>query len=858
MRDIHSFTGKTSTYDFYRATELQTDGAGIRVPSSRYRPLLRIIRQWRFLHMIVRSGAGHQLESISGDSAVEGRLSIRCPSCPYPDINLPPGWNVDNPNNRLLYALRLCMDANFRLKEQLVSSHSRDPALVDGLGYFVKRKPYDAWVESKGDTDEISTCVPLAALTKQNTKFSKGLRYTGVGGICCGRSEMIVKLANLKKGERYSTMDYLFGVAMNMSIQLTWILLMYDICCQWFVKLGQRMLEWPVAAFVRRVLSVIPGIGKLHEPGHKQEEHQQYSLNFIRGAASTDGEAMERIWAEHNKLGNASRTMGPGARQDFLEACFGFWNWLKYSGMGASLRSRYARALKDRNLQMEAHEGLTGNLPPPLVQKWEGMCVAWEDAPWPRRDVSNPFEVVEEYQTQADCLRELALDDERQLKGGGIEYPSISPSAFVALVLDVRQSQQKLKDQLKAQRRDPTSRQTTKITEQRNAMRRVLVSLENLRRVYMPGLEQYLKEANLPDLNPDWHPEDVPLYLPSDLPHDRRSRLCVSELLDIEARLQHARCLDSLHGLRHTLRVKSRMILFKNTNVRGQRDSGHSREVINRVVFRARAFAETYREARAAYKNLVGEGEWENRLHILKDCDVQSLRDPALVRVGPGRRGTNEEDEPSRDATRPMEEAGISLIPPDRTEWEHRTKHGTGESRRVISWIWTGGGKLDLEDGADENENEVLRTEWCKSRARMKRAEEEVLLVKEEMRRTLEYLSWTASQWERVSPAEHNAESTLREGMEAYRLCQADIQRDLLRSFRVCWKHPLSEMELMVEVEQDEESGETARTVFDLDAEGQHDCDGDADDDFGSEVEDELGADRDVDEAVSDEDDGGV
>ena len=37
-----------------------------------------------------------------------------------------------------------------------------------------------------------------------NTKFSKGLHYTGVGGVMCGRSEMIMPLGigNLQKGER--------------------------------------------------------------------------------------------------------------------------------------------------------------------------------------------------------------------------------------------------------------------------------------------------------------------------------------------------------------------------------------------------------------------------------------------------------------------------------------------------------------------------------------------------------------------------------------------------------------------------------------------------------------------------------
>ena len=38
-----------------------------------------------------------------------------------------------------------------------------------------------------------------------NTKFSKGLCYTGMGRVMCGQSEMIMPfgIGNLQKGERY-------------------------------------------------------------------------------------------------------------------------------------------------------------------------------------------------------------------------------------------------------------------------------------------------------------------------------------------------------------------------------------------------------------------------------------------------------------------------------------------------------------------------------------------------------------------------------------------------------------------------------------------------------------------------------
>ena len=40
----------------------------------------------------------------------------------------------------------LCMDANFRLKNQLVSNYSQDPGLGIGWAYLVPREPYEEYV----------------------------------------------------------------------------------------------------------------------------------------------------------------------------------------------------------------------------------------------------------------------------------------------------------------------------------------------------------------------------------------------------------------------------------------------------------------------------------------------------------------------------------------------------------------------------------------------------------------------------------------------------------------------------------------------------------------------------------------
>lgn len=58
----------------------------------------------------------------------------------------------------------LCMDANFRLKNQLVSNWSQDPGLGVGLGYMLPRTEYEAYVKSMtSDADVGSLSAPLIA-----------------------------------------------------------------------------------------------------------------------------------------------------------------------------------------------------------------------------------------------------------------------------------------------------------------------------------------------------------------------------------------------------------------------------------------------------------------------------------------------------------------------------------------------------------------------------------------------------------------------------------------------------------------------------------------------------------------------
>ncbi|KAF9471339.1 hypothetical protein BDN70DRAFT_909381 [Pholiota conissans] len=745
LRLLHkmSLSTKASTYDFYRCLEKLTTNTGIDTPKSRYRALFRMILQWRHLQMLKWAGVAHQDGGIS--SIQPGQLAVRCPSCPHPGINLVSGWNHVPDELKFLFTMIICMDANFRLKNQLVSNYSQDPGLGIGWAYMVPRKPYEEYVLSRASEEDISTCVGLQALAKADTKYNAGLRYTGCNITVCGRSEMILPLGvgNLQKGERYCNMDYIFGSTLQF-VLVQVVLISYDIACQWFINLFKRIDEhWPNHIKPRPDMTFIPAIPKLHEPMHKAAGHEVFSLNFIRGCGFTDCECVERVWAPHNALANATKTQGPGSRQDVLDDHFGFWNWEKYISMGSTLLRRYKAAVKERNLQVEGHRGLTESLDRPLVNKWEKICAEWDMDTFPKSK-QNPYQL--DGTGMSFHRMDLADEEAKYLARGGTFLHATSASMFINMGLDLEETHELLP-------------------------------------IYIPGLLQHHTDHPPPQPKSS-NSEDMLLWLPSRISQPHRSRICTAGLAVIEERLRDAQLPDALENIRKILKIKSRLIQFKNKNIRGQRDGTRSRAVIDRVHDRARYSAEKYRDARAAKYALAGPGKWEEIFHVLEDSDIRGYQDPNRLRQRVGRRGVLEDDQKDRAKEVPMGDKEFTLF-----NEERKRRDGTGETRRTLSWIWL----TTTASSAEDDKDDILRSEWARSRARAARGKEEVMLLKEEMRRVLAFLAWKADWWRQRGRIKDNIARDAAEGLRAFAQVQAALQDALAAHFRGLWRAPLEE-----------------------------------------------------------------
>jgi len=327
--------------------------------------------------------------------------------------------------------------------------------------------------------------------------------------------------------------------------------------------------------------------------------------------------------------------------------------------------------------------------------------------------------------------------------------------------------------------------------------------LGGIRGVYVPGLWQYLSKTQ--DEEEDTFPEEIKLWLPSALTPSRAAIACVPGLTEIEDKLRTAHCYDTLESLRHTLRIKTRMVQFKNKNIQGQREGLRSTSVIDWINLKARCLVEKYRRARAAKLALVGEGRWCEVLKPLADGDVRAYTDRNQKKQS-GRKGTvvDESHQPwrgggiSNNAGDDDNEGKLDL------QLEMRTvRDGTGETHKTLSWIWLMEGVRIDESTADSDE--ILRSEWAKSRARAKRGIEEVRLLREEMRRALEFLEWRSKWWILRQTSREVACPELAEGLRAYAQEQSDIQKGLLDSWRNIFSAPLAMVDDATEEEEEEE-----------------------------------------------------
>ncbi|KAJ6474079.1 hypothetical protein DFH09DRAFT_1343353 [Mycena vulgaris] len=678
---------------------------------------MRMMQEWRHLVMLKRVGWGNDTERTVAETR-PGELAVSCPACPQPGVNLPEDWEKAEGAKRFLYILFIAIDACFHLKRRLVSSVVKDPAL--------------------GSRKEVSGRENgLAALDYVNTKFSHGYGATGVGLGVCARHEFVQKngAGDLQKGERYANMDYIFASLMRHHDVRLLKYLSYDICCQWSKYLIERLKLLPPAIRLTLVIALVRFlIPKLHIYGHKMLCQLFFSLNYTQGSAQTDGEGIERPWANIGPVATSTREMGLGLRLDTLDNhC-------------------------ERNFQEELLATFTANQME-HVPTWKAMVEVFDaDNTSP-----NPYELPKTGITEHDVRLQLVEEEVQEMT----PIHNVSPSTFVLVGLDLEEQQRHVRIEAET-RKDLSTKQTAEMLEKRTKLGCYMARFRTLQGVYTPLQALSEHPASPPGKEEEvaGHVENVPLYLPSALSEAQQVLGCFKGVVKIEERLCDAQCRSALEQIRSHLHVKSHFRTYKSGNARHQGATTRLRNLMNRNDGKIRLHAEKYVAAWEAKWRLVGTDlvGWR-RLNPKKDLRCMDSEEDRAQRNA--RKVLGKKRAVGEKATAEDKEDGVGK--------GQRRKGKTGEGKHTISWIWMG---TDTSSSATEKAiltGTYFFIAWAKAWARTKRWMEEVC--------------WWAS-----LPVGEGRTAEQTEGALAYAARQGDLLEWLAMSFEQLWDG-LAEME---------------------------------------------------------------
>jgi hypothetical protein len=278
--------------------------------------------------------------------------------------------------------------------------------------------------------------------------------------------------------------------------------------------------------------------------------------------------------------------------------------------------------------------------------------------------------------------------------------------------------------------------QKADLVDQRTHLRRNIARFRTLQSTYTPIALHYISDRQPLDSTVQTSfVEATQLYLPSALAPQDRSSGSMREVANMETALREGQCRTSLEQIRTQLHIKSRLLTYKGRNVCHQGPNTRARVLIDRNDSKIKLNVLKYGEARVALLKLEGVAEDVFVWRKLEDKDIHCMEDAEQL----------ENDERRVRAKENRKHVGQTM----------HEGSAMSECHRTISWLFldteTGGGSLKgvykgqshLEFGFVSGYlsifNIALRSEWAKAWARTRCWSEEVLLIKEEMRRVSQY-----------------------------------------------------------------------------------------------------------------------
>ncbi|EIN10159.1 hypothetical protein PUNSTDRAFT_64703, partial [Punctularia strigosozonata HHB-11173 SS5] len=755
--------GKISLHDYYLSVTHKTDNAGLNEQMSRYHEATLATRQWSHLMLLKRSARGHDPSGIRNTS--KGALTVACPACPQPGWNIPDDWDKCPPEQRWIYTLFIALDACFRLKNKDRKIH--DPELGNGWGYCVEETSYQEHLKEYVEIEEVNTTVQcdstFNAIKHMNSTNGKPgvMSVTGVGAVKCARHAFVRPngVADLQKGEKYVTMDYILWSTLLLVGCLLPIAISYDIACQWKQNLWKRHASLPATFATLTGLAIRFFIPSMHIRDHTLLCQTEYNFLLHENTGLTHGETIEQEWAHIGGVTTITRDMGPGARHHTLNDHWGFWNFRKTVALGALMYKALISAMQERTRHQRIYEEYTARFSPALVLRWVDMIQKWELDP----KNPNPYDEPEQAVNVSQLRKEFADQDAQEAES---RIPSLHPTsanAFIRQGFILRDQQWNIRYSAQQLKANATDTAKSSLQERRTALQRSIQNWYDVQDSYMPVAitrRSPRRAEGGEESGVTNRAEDLAILMPSDIdvPELRRSG-CIGDVINKEKQYAMARMKDGLINVRHFLCIRSAarrkmkhslggMEVWTHVSITahrllGQKEGTRSKTLLGSVSKKLQQAVNVYRTSHAAVKILDPTGDWVKHYRHLSDDDVRGpFRDDQLVEA---------------------------------------------ERRRTPSWIWTVPGTQQRSAEIDDRDaDEHMRSEWARQRARSRRCAEEIVLLVEEMRRVLTFLRSKATWWEKQRGL-RMAEDRVMRGIDAYACRQARILTKLGSVFASRW-----------------------------------------------------------------------
>ncbi|KAF7973122.1 hypothetical protein HWV62_16156 [Athelia sp. TMB] len=609
LKDSHlqALESKKAAYDFISALRRRTNNADPAKVPNPYPQFLRVARVFNALTMLKRSGQAHEIDKHL-PLRPPGSVVVPCFACPEPGFNMSLDDQEIDEEFRHLMTLFITADGHFGLPRKIKIDDPNDVSLIEGRGIFPAEAGYQAYLKHAGISPEKSTCAKLNAVDMQNKLKFRGCSTTGVVAVNCARHNFFRygSMVDLQLGEKFSNTDYALSQTLYLASCLRWILLTYDINCQYGIKLVERFQRsFPGLVGVADKLILL--VGKMHLRGHKEDCQYRFSLNYTDCCARTAGEAIEGSWRESKQAGASTQEMNPGHRHDTLTDFHNDWNFKKVQGLRLSRRHGQILVTKWSSMNRE-----------PVLKNKEWQSV------YRFRDSIVPGRATVFKNMLADEAYRSSLKDREQTTPVAI---------FLNQGLKLKEMQWNIRHirQRHSKHGDPSD----------------LAQLQTLRTTFSGSLKRWRKEQQLimplvidlvVKLKPG-DPEDDTLFLPSDFENasEEHSRYQLETLAALELKLWEGAAHDYLESVRQTVKYVVSLVTDKRRIARGQFLNTRAGDIVHQGKEKRRSAVECYRKAREAIVRL-GRSMVDDMFPVLHDSDLTMKDTTSSHELGDGQK----------------------------------------------------------------------------------------------------------------------------------------------------------------------------------------------------------------------------